>query len=183
MNYLFILKNDKTNRYRLISQLLVFLNLLAFVFFLITDESAIKNNLWILLAVIATSAYSFFALIERIIKKPMPDFWHRSVLAYCAVAWIKTGLWWITILTLLFIALDYLALKKQIVKVSADNLTVPSFLVKKVDWSELNNVILKDGLLTIDFKNNKLFQQTLLTSDWDVNEKEFNEFCQQQLNK
>jgi hypothetical protein len=52
-----------------------------------------------------------------------------------------------------------------------------------VSWDEVNNVILKDGLLTIDFKNNKLFQHIILNSEEDISEKEFNEFCRQQLNK
>lgn len=54
---------------------------------------------------------------------------------------------------------------------------------KEVNWDEVNNVILKDGLLTIDFKNNKLFQHIILNSDEDISEKEFNDFCEEQLNK
>ena len=62
-------------------------------------------------------------------------------------------------------------------------IVVPYILQREVNWDEVNNVILKDGLLTIDFKNNKLFQHIILNSDEDISEKEFNEFCNQQLNK
>ena len=84
---------------------------------------------------------------------------------------------------LLFIVLDVAAHKKLVVHVTDNTIVVPYVVQKEVTWNELNNVILKDGLLTIDFKNNRLFQHIILNSDEDINEKEFNEFCRQQLNK
>jgi hypothetical protein len=42
-------------------------------------------------------------------------------------------------------------------------------------------VILKDGLLTIDFNNNKLAQLNVTDFFSKEQEKEFNEFCQVQL--
>ncbi len=60
---------------------------------------------------------------------------------------------------------------------NAESVKVKKTLYSKVyKWQELNNVILKDDLLTLDFKNNKLLQL-------GVEEKEnfdivkFNEFC------
>ena len=53
---------------------------------------------------------------------------------------------------------------------------------KKYRWSDLNNVILKDGLLTMDFKNNKLFQKEALDEEeMDADEAEFNTYCQKRL--
>ena len=53
---------------------------------------------------------------------------------------------------------------------------------KKYRWSDLNNVILKDGLLTMDFKNNKLFQKEALDDEeMDADEAEFNAYCQKRL--
>ena len=84
---------------------------------------------------------------------------------------------------LLFILLDVIAHKKLVVHITDKTIVVPYIFQQEVNWNEVNNAILKDGLLTIDFKNNKLFQHIILNSDDDVNEKEFNEFCRQQLNK
>jgi len=57
-----------------------------------------------------------------------------------------------------------------------------TLIKKKYRWSDLNNVILKDGLLTIDFKNNKLFQKEALDEEeMDAAEAEFNAYCQQRL--
>jgi hypothetical protein len=72
-------------------------------------------------------------------------------------------------------------LSKRKLKVSfANQIIYPSFPTRIIQWNELNNVILKDGLLTIDFKNNKIIQQLIKHSN-AINEKEFNEFCKQQL--
>jgi len=181
--YSFILKNEKTKNYRLISQLLVLFNLLGFVFLLINNETRIAMNIALLFAILITAVYTFFTVMEWISKKPLPDFWHRSIFVVCSFVWTKEGLWWIGIMLLLFILLDFIAHKKLVVDITDKRINVPYILQKTFDWNEVNNVILKDGLLTIDFKNNKLFQQLILNSDEDINEKEFNEFCRQQLNK
>ena len=48
-------------------------------------------------------------------------------------------------------------------------------------WADIQNVVLKDGLLTIDFKNNHIFQSPITAKDKPVDEKAFNQFCLQQL--
>lgn len=183
MRYSFILKNEKTKKYRLISQLLVLFNLLGFVFLLITHETKIAKNFILLFAILITAVYTFFTVMEWISRKPLPDFWHRSIFGVCALVWMKEGFWWLSIILLFFILLDVVAHKKLVVHVTDKTIVVPYVLQKEVGWNEVNNVILKDGLLTIDFKSNKLFQQLVLNSEEDINEKEFNEFCNQQLNK
>lgn len=183
MKYSFILKNEKTKNYRLISQLLVLFNLLGFVFLLINSEARIANNIILLFAILITAVYTFFTVMEWLSKKPLPDFWHRSIFGLCALVWMKEGFWWLSITLLFFILLDVIAHKKLVVHVTDKTIVVPYILQKEVDWNEVSNVILKDALLTIDFKNNKLFQHIILNSDEDINEKEFNAFCRQQLNK
>ena len=183
MRYSFILKNEKTKKYRLISQLLVLFNLLGFIFLLINSEVRVAKNIILLFAILITAVYTFFTVMEWISKKSLPDFWHRSIFGICALVWMKEGFWWISIMLLLFILLDVIAHKKLVVHVTDKTIVVPYVLQKEADWNEVDNVILKDGLLTIDFKSNKLFQQLVLNSDEDINEKEFNEFCKQQLNK
>ena len=181
--YSFILKNEKTKKYRQISQLLVLFNLLGFIFLLINNEARIAKNLTLMFAVLITAVYIFFTVIEWVSKKSLPDFWHRSIFGVCAVVWYREGFLWLTIMLFLFILLDFIAHKKLVVDITDKKIFVPYILQRTIDWSEVNNVILKDGLLTIDLRNNKLFQQLILNSDDDINEKEFNDFCRHQLNK
>ena len=60
---------------------------------------------------------------------------------------------------------------------SEDNISFNTFPNKVLRWNEINNALIKDGLITIDQKNNKLFQKEIegeITADI---EKEFNDFC------
>ena len=52
---------------------------------------------------------------------------------------------------------------------------------KKIDWTELNNVVLKDGLLTLDKKDNTLIQKEIDETVSSLLESEFNNFCKTQL--
>ena len=56
---------------------------------------------------------------------------------------------------------------------------------RRYDWTQLSNVILRDGLLTIDFTNNRLLQREVEDEDdeEEVSEEEFNAFCRAQLQK
>ena len=47
--------------------------------------------------------------------------------------------------------------------------------------NEINNIVLKDGLLTIDLKNNKLIQKEVNDEVLPSDEHDFNEFCRQRL--
>ncbi len=62
-----------------------------------------------------------------------------------------------------------------------EGIVYPSFPEKNIQWNQLHNVILKDEVLTIDFKNNKLLQAQIDINTIQPNETSFNIFCQQQL--
>ncbi len=55
------------------------------------------------------------------------------------------------------------------------------FYKKMFYWVDLNNVILKDRILTVDFKSNKLIQSEIDEDSCDIDEKTFNRFCSEQL--
>ena len=180
MNYSLILKNEKTKNYRNISLLLVLFNLLGFVFLFVNKEAGNQSNLFLLCSVFLIATYIFLAVLKRIFKNPFPDTWHRLLFFYCSIVWLYEGFWWLSIALLIINLLDILANRILEVKISDEKIILPSIPKKEINWNELNNLLVKDGLLTIDFKNNKLFQQLLQSSDLD--EKEFNEFCKRHLN-
>ncbi|HEY6502356.1 MAG TPA: hypothetical protein VIZ28_00145, partial [Chitinophagaceae bacterium] len=89
---------------------------------------------------------------------------------------------WLAALAVLLVGVLYLiAIRPLIVHVNPETITYTSFPKKNISWNELSNVILKDGWLTVDFKNNKILQSEIIDEQNPVNEKEFNEFCQTQL--
>ena len=113
-------------------------------------------------------------------KRKAPRIYAGS-LFFIAYAWSALKFYWLAVGVLLFGLLFILAVRKKVVVLDTEKIIYPSFPKKIIRWTELNNVLIKDGLLTIDFKNNKLIQQLIDESASSVNEKEFNEFCQRQL--
>jgi hypothetical protein len=64
--------------------------------------------------------------------------------------------------------------------VSYQHIVLPAFIgTRIIEWKALANIVKKDELLTLDFKNNKIIQVEISQSEGS--EEEFNRFCQQQL--
>lgn len=64
-----------------------------------------------------------------------------------------------------------------VVSASNDGVAIKGVFTRHYEWSELNNVILKDGLLTVDCKNNRLFQKEVADNISAHYTAKFNEFC------
>jgi hypothetical protein len=63
-----------------------------------------------------------------------------------------------------------------------ESIVINTLFKKSFSWQELNNVILKDGMLTLDFKNNHIIQKETVDEDEpDADEDEFNAFCRLHL--
>jgi hypothetical protein len=175
--YEMVLKNEKTKLYNRFAIFIFILNAVAIIYFLYSGYGKIKqsNNGFIALLLLINAL-----LIYTIASfKKKKQFAFLSLVIGISLYWILIDYWWIS---LIMAMLSYLySLSKRKLKASfADQIVYPSFPKRIIEWNELNNVILKDGLLTIDFKNNKIIQQLIKHSN-ATNEKEFNEFCRQQL--
>jgi hypothetical protein len=72
--------------------------------------------------------------------------------------------------------------KNRVATFSDAGIRVPG-LGKKSEaaWSEIKKVILKHNILTIDFKDNKLFQLKLADKNNEINRAEFDTFCHFQI--
>jgi hypothetical protein len=80
------------------------------------------------------------------------------------------------------LAFFYLLAQRELnIIVSSSHIIYPSLPKRRIQWSELNNLILKDGLLTIDFKNDAIIQHYPEQKMSLPEEKEFNEFCRERL--
>jgi hypothetical protein len=76
--------------------------------------------------------------------------------------------------------LYHLSLQKIQVLFTADIVKKLNFPQKEFSWEVFTNVMMKDNILTLDFKNNRLMQSE---TESNINEMEFNEFAVQQINK
>ena len=98
------------------------------------------------------------------------------------LTYITTGSIAFAVVLLIHGIFFYMLNKKVKVEINHDVVIVHYvFYNKPHNWSVLNNVILKDRILTIDFKNDRLFQNEIAPESFDIDEKLFNRFCAEQL--
>ncbi|WP_160712725.1 hypothetical protein [Chitinophaga solisilvae] len=77
---------------------------------------------------------------------------------------------------------EYRIFQPVFLKMDTTGITVPSTFSKKlIGWNELNNVILRNDLLTIDFKNNKILQLEVLTEPGKEEREALNAFFQSRV--
>lgn len=179
-NYTIILPNEKQRSYRAVTILIAILNFSGFIYLNthVTDDAS--RFISFFGAVAFCSPVSFFWAFKKQWVYIFMSFLIAILIA--AICWMFVNLIVFAILDLTFSVLGFIAFRKLELKFFDDKIEFPSFPKKHFSWNELDNLILKDGILTIDFCNNKLMQFTLNQSDnKDLNETAFNEFVKKNI--
>ena len=169
------LKNDKIKFYKFIALLLVLLNLVVFIFLLIADVHFYEAAAALLLS----GMYLMYLLYAA--KKNKGIFFINGVTFFILTGcWIALQNYLIAFGCVLLGILYHLSLQKLQFVFNDNFVKKMNFPQKAYSWDKLDNVMLRDNILTIDLKNNKLIQ---LEIESNINEIQFNEFAQQQLFK
>lgn len=180
-HFTFILKNEKTASYK--KSILAIIGL-AFIFFIYlaitTDDYKTRNTALFTIGFILISYLTkhFFAKRNKEFSAAF------SSIGFIIFIFLKLQLWWQAAAIACVLFFFFYSIRILKVVISSEGIVYPSFPVKKIEWERLNNLLLKDNLLTIDFKNNKLIQSEIFTDQKEVvvDEIEFNDFCRQQIN-
>ena len=69
------------------------------------------------------------------------------------------------------------------IAVDPAGILINTFPKKFYPWAEINNMLIKDDYITIDFKNNKLIQKQINEPVTETIKNEFNAFCAEHLAK
>ncbi|MEO5996151.1 MAG: hypothetical protein ABIN89_05480 [Chitinophagaceae bacterium] len=176
-DYVVTLKNERGKYINTISLLLC---LMSAAFFLIQQIKTGKHSFIFLISFcLITGGLIWNRYI--VTKKRKPVFYSR-ILLVAGVTWFAMPFLSWTGLPLILLAL----LEKQArftleIGVTKDRIVFNSLFKRKFYWTDFNNVILKDNILTLDFKNNRLFQKETIDETGNVEEEEFNEYCRNQL--
>ncbi len=178
-DYVVTLKKNSDRQVDIISILLCVLSVTAFVFEQISSRRI--NYLLTIVSIVIAAGIIYNNFIARKDKSPR----YRYLLFLAGITWIGMPyLQWISIAFFALAFLEYQAKHPLEVGFTNDEIVINTLVRKRFHWNDLNNVILKDGLLTIDFKNNKLFQKETLDDDEpDADEDEFNDYSKAQLMK
>jgi hypothetical protein len=167
-DYVIVLK--KANNYRAydwMSRLLLLITLLATTYYSVisNDGHRVAGGV---AAFLILAAWIFGHFTKR----------YRWGLFIAFIIWIYLfNQWVIGILYSLAGILETQVKFKQEIGFDEEGLAFNSFPKKTYKWHEVNNVILKDNLLTIDLYNNRIIQKELQDDSTPEMEKEFNEFC------
>lgn len=90
--------------------------------------------------------------------------------------------WWIALLVILIAVLQLFIKKQYEIILTKQSVIIKAPPEKEISWQSLQNLVVKDELLTIDYKNNKIFQAAIIPELSNIgNEAEFNDFCRLQL--
>jgi len=169
------LRNEKARTYSNISLIVLILNF--FVLLYVGIQGLTPNYIYPIGAAVIVGFIVAFEIYSR--KKNPVNARLGLAFATIIIAWILSGFYLAAAANFILFLLQDIIRRKLVVLIFEDRLIYPSFPRKTLMWDELNNVVLRDGILTIDLKGDKLMQNEIMTV---INESEFNEYCRGRLN-
>jgi hypothetical protein len=176
--YVVILKRDNEKHIDRISIFLCFISMLAFIFEQIRSA---HFNFFLSFAALMIGAGVTINLISS--RKKNARVRYKTWLLISGIFWIgMPSLQWLSIFFFVMAFMEYQAKYPLEIGFSDDQIVMNTLFKKIFRWQDLYNVVLKDGLLTMDFKNNRLFQKEAFEEEeMDADEAEFNAYCQRRL--
>ena len=171
-----IIKNDKVKLYRTIAKIFLLLNFAVFIFLLFYETYRYP-------AIAFLIAFILYLLLRQYLfrKGHVNNILDEFVFFIPAAGWLGMHNYMIGIGCILMGLLYKLSLQEIKFVFGHENIIKMNFPQKIIDWDLLNNVILKDNILTLDFKNNRLLQAEVEKNG--INEIDFNSFAKLRMSK
>jgi len=175
-DYVVTLKRDNARKTDIVSFLLLLFSFLMFSYLIVRRGLSI----FLCISVLILLAGLLINIFELRKKK---DLYFRNWLFVTGLLWLGMPfLQWLIIPFVFFALLEAQAKYPLEIGFHPDGVVINTFFKKKIPWTALDTVILKDGLLTLDCKDNTLIQKEVLDDDDpDADENEFNEYCRSKL--
>lgn len=108
--------------------------------------------------------------------------YYSKALLIAGLVWTKMPFFeWLFFAFVALALLEYQAKHPLEIGFSPGQVVFNTLFKRRFQWKDLSNVVLRDGLLTIDFNNNKLFQKEIDEGESEASEEEFNAWCNRQL--
>lgn len=176
VQYVINIPNEKATSYKLVTFIIAIINIVAFVYLVLQGGDKMPG--------IAGAAISLACLLALVLKNKIsfPKILSpESGFAAISMLWIATGNVLPGLLMLIFSLLGFYTNRKGAIRFTGEGIYYPSMPVKFFPWSQVDFAMLKDGILTIELKDNRVFQFTLSGSgNESLDEAGFNEFCSRQ---
>lgn len=177
MQFAVAIKNPKTRFYYLITSIIVFIHVIVFVFLLFSDKYSHDSFGCLFLLVL-------YLVMRLYISRKNKIRFYIDQIAYLilAASWLAMRNYELMAICIALGVLYHFSLQKIRFVFTESSFRKTNFPSVEYAWKDVENVILRDDILTIDFKNNKLIQCEI-DEDTSINEREFNHFAIEQLKK
>ena len=172
-SFQFTLTNNRVKQIQLLANILLAANGCIFFFF----AMQLVATKWAFI----TGSIGILAALASFLYKKKYELLNTIGMAIVCIGWFKLNYWWIAIVLLLLIFLSKEAIKNRTIVFQKDSVSVSSPFAQTYSWQTFHNIVLKDGLLTLDFSTNKLLQVNIHSEISAQQEAEFNDFCQKNL--
>lgn len=172
MEYIFYAVNKRYKFASAFSITLLMLNVIGFIYIGYTRSG--KGYSY--------AAIIFLSILFYILLKNKSKSYAVSIAYWLSImGWVSFEFYWIAASVLVLWLLNSFIKKQFTFNITNAGVEIIASMQNQThQWSQFNNVILKDGLLTLDYTSNKILQ-TEVNEAFYVNEAEFNEFCRKQL--
>ena len=178
--FVFTLKDNNQKAFNSFFWFLFFLHLIAAAVIAVNPSNSYQKNTAVLSIAVFLVVTAVFYLLKNKFKQKN----------YQLVLFVAMGLFWLAlaawlpavIVTIAIIFAFFILQKRSRAIFSTENIIITRSLFKKTySWAAVQNAVLKDNLLSVDFKNNHLLQVELAADNIPIDENSFNQFCKLQL--
>lgn len=182
MIYKYVVTLENTGR-RLVDRFSILLGSASVLLFLLQYISSQDKRMMQLIGA------SVIALLIGInifrFKKSGKSVTYSYALFVTAITWASMPYFpWLSALFLVMAVVERQAKKNLEIGFNDDKIVFNSIPRKQYEWQDFTNIMLRDNLLTLDFKNNKLIQRETADDDEgedDCSEEEFNSYCLERI--
>lgn len=158
-NFVIIAPHHKLKTYKVFTLIIVIFNIVFFSLATARAEQDSKDYYTALVACLALTApllqYFIFGNKEAGLQNMLGGVF------IAGAGWMFMEVYLNGLAMMLIAAFGLMAIRPLRFVFSTDGLKLPGFPPKHISWSAIDNVVIKDDMLTIDFKNNKLIQFSL----------------------
>lgn len=149
----FSIENEKYFLYRKMGAILLLINGLAFLYLSGADLLPFTKLLFIFLGVILL-LYAMYAFFSKSRERS-----YIILYLVCAFAWIsEMGYFSPAVLLTVLMTLQIMAQTRVAVELDKYGVRIRSFRDRFFIWENIKHAVMKDGIMTIDLINNKIFQ-------------------------
>lgn len=176
--YTLVILNERFRRLHIFRIIFLWINVILLCWFAYTLNNMYTGIFALLAALYAL--YDLFFSKKNVYHSTIEKFLLHGIL-FAIMGWLSLQFF---LLALFLAAWAFMGLKIKehfFLKLDKAGLSLHTFYNKNYGWNDLQNIILKDGLLTLDLTTNKIYQATIIEQIPADGETNFNLFCNEQM--